>query len=201
MKKVLMKGLALAFVGSLAMVGSAMALPSEWGVINPTAIDSAPSYDPAADFGYFIWTDDFERTSWHVRWMDGAASGVFGGLISLENNSGVFSQISFEAGEFFSASTTGAGYFTFVNGNDYDGIDFTVTQNVAPSYVGFDLNYNFAAMNSEFIFLGSETVASLGEDQDFAVAAPVPEPATMLLFGSGLAGLAGYGRRKIKKNK
>ena len=29
--------------------------------------------------------------------------------------------------------------------------------------------------------------------------APVPEPATILLFGSGLVGLAGFGRKKFKK--
>jgi hypothetical protein len=36
-------------------------------------------------------------------------------------------------------------------------------------------------------------------DGDVSNSAPVPEPTTMLLFGSGLIGLAGFRRKVMKK--
>ncbi len=57
------------------------------------------------------------------------------------------------------------------------------------------LDLTLKIMCGDFFF-DKAIITALGCDNG---PAPVPEPATMLLLGSGLVGLAGFGRKKFKK--
>ena len=72
------------------------------------------------------------------------------------------------------------------NGADYTGSD---------NGVWSVLNKNWGAYNIQ----GPIALAVSAHSQDYLIAVPVPEPATMLLFGIGLVGIAGFSRKKIKK--
>ncbi len=69
-------------------------------------------------------------------------------------------------------------------------IDYTVGD-WSPGTLSFDI-YHVKPFELDFNELSYSNVFSI-----VVGAAPVPEPTTLLLFGAGLIGLAGYGRKKL----
>jgi hypothetical protein len=83
-------------------------------------------------------------------------------------------------------------FFMAKVGNGFtDGFDFSINGNVQPSFLGFDILFG-----KEAIFVGAQATQV---EQDGKFAAPVPEPATMLLLGTGLLGASAICRRKYPK--
>ncbi|MEZ4485601.1 MAG: PEP-CTERM sorting domain-containing protein [Syntrophotaleaceae bacterium] len=174
--------------------------------VNPVG---APSFTVGKDLGYFVWTDDELRRDWHVRWSGDTK--VTPGALYLFSGNVALSANQFDDVATFKFETSGTykdtlietadqlNYFAFANVGQ-DGFDFSIIGDLRPSFLGFDLNITAmpgtdASEIQNFIQIGADMVNP--ESGDFAMAAPVPEPGTLLLLGGGLIGLV-YLRKRNK---
>ena len=212
MKNVFLKSTLLAIASVGLMVGSALALPTSadyWTLTDYTTASDGESTMFTLDvdnnfngaFGLYT-VDDFANPTTIVNTFEvfdygnvgeaGLQSVYFlndGGtwLVSLDtdwtdsNNQSFDNRFGFYFDDF--GSTPDVRYFTDSQFNqdslDHIFIDFN---GVSVASIGLDINLD-----------GTLDPQVLATD-----VAPVPEPATMLLFGTGLASLAGVVRRKKK---
>ncbi len=82
--------------------------------------------------------------------------------------------------------------------------DLTYEDNLSDSAVGFEGGTHYALDGLDLGFLNGQDFTahltmSCGNDNLMGSTAPVPEPATIILMGFGLIGIAGFGRKHLKK--